>query len=130
MSEADRWPLGSRARTAIGRTDLSRPLKYAVADGLIHTETRVFDYGCGRGGDIKRLRAMGFDANGWDPVHLPHGEIRRSPVVNMGYVVNVIEDSNERSEALRKAWALTDEVLIVSARLIERRSLRNSREYA
>lgn len=131
MSEADRCPLGSRARTAIGRTDLSRPLKYAVADGLIHTETRVFDYGCGRGDDIKRLRAMGFDANGWDPVHCPDGEIRRSPVVNLGYVVNVIEDANERREALRKAWAVAETVLIVSARLtLERRALRNSREYA
>jgi hypothetical protein len=38
-------------------------------------------------------------------------------VVNLGYVINVIEDPIERTEALREAWRLTRSVLIVSARL-------------
>ena len=52
-----------RARTAISRTDLSRPLKCAIADRLIGTDTSVFDYGCGRGDDLRHLIAMGYKAS-------------------------------------------------------------------
>lgn len=40
-----------------------------------------------------------------------------SDVVNLGYVVNVIEDARERADTLRQAWALTNQLLIVSAQL-------------
>jgi DNA phosphorothioation-associated putative methyltransferase len=36
--------------------------------------------------------------------------------VNLGYVVNVIEDRHERAEALRRAWNLAGAVLVVAAR--------------
>ncbi len=131
MSQDDGRLRTYRARTAIVRTDLSRPLKCAIVDGLISTDTRVLDYGCGRGGDIRSLSAMGFEASGWDPVHRPDGERRRSPVVNLGYVVNVIEDPVERCETLRQAWALAEDVLIVSARLaLDGRALRSDCAFA
>lgn len=79
------------------------------------------DYGCGRGGDVNRLREAGFDCAGWDPVHAPDGQRRRSSVVNLGYVVNVIEDANERRDVLRRAWELAEDVLVVSARLTDER---------
>ena len=67
-----------------------------------------------------------YAASGWDPVHRPDGERNRSPVVNLGYVVNVIEDPGERCETLRKAWALAEGILIVSARLaLDGRALRH-----
>lgn len=109
--------LQNRARTAIGRADLSRPLKCAIADGLINSETPLFDYGCGHGDDLRRLAALGYESAGWDPVHRPDGEHRSASVVNIGYVVNVIENPAERQHALRGAWALAEQVLIVSARL-------------
>ena len=44
-------------------------------------------------------------------------------VVNLGYVVNVIEDPDERLATLQDAWHLAQEVLVVSARLeTDRRS--------
>ena len=120
-----------RARTAISRTDLSRPLKCAIVDGLITTDTRIFDYGCGRGDDIRRLKSRGYRASGWDPILRPTSERSRSEVVNLGYVVNVIENVAERSEVLRKAWALAEQVLIVSARLaLDSRALRARSSYA
>lgn len=79
------------------------------------------DYGCGRGGDVERLREAGFDCAGWDPAHAPDGQRRPSSVVNLGYVVNVIEDVMERRDVLRSAWALAQEVLVVSARLVDER---------
>ena len=125
MSRANLPPRTNRADTAIVRTELSRPLKCAIVDSLLTAETEVFDYGCGRGDDLRRLAAMGFSASGWDPVHRPEGERQPSPLVNLGYVVNVIEDPRERAETLRKAWALAERILIVSARLtLEGKALR------
>lgn len=106
-----------RHRTAISRTSLSRPLQLALADELILPASSVFDYGCGRGGDIARLTAQGIACQGWDPVHRPDEERRVADVVNLGYVINVIEDIHERAAVLRTAWSLARSVLIVSARL-------------
>ena len=131
MSQRDGLLQARRARTAIVRPDLSRPIKCAIADGLVSTKTHIFDYGCGRGGDLQCLAAMGYAASGWDPVHRPDCERRRSPVVNLGYVVNVIEDIAERCETLRTAWALAEDILIVSARTsMDSRALRDVREFA
>jgi DNA phosphorothioation-associated putative methyltransferase len=106
-----------RYKTAIGRSTLSRPVKLALVDGLIDTATPLFDYGCGRGDDLRILSVMGYSGNGWDPVHRPGAAIETAPVVNLGYVVNVIEDPAERQQTLRRAWQLAERVLIVSARL-------------
>ena len=74
---------------------------------------------------------MGYQANGWDPIHRSQGERLRSPIINLGYVVNVIEDVSERCEVLRQAWELAQEVLIVSARLtLDGRALRDSEVFA
>jgi DNA phosphorothioation-associated putative methyltransferase len=93
-------------------------VRIAVADGLIDpAATSVLDYGCGRGGDVERLRRAGVSCSGWDPHHYPEGQREPSDVVNLGYVVNVIEDAGERQDALRLAWGRTRQVLLVSARL-------------
>jgi DNA phosphorothioation-associated putative methyltransferase len=107
----------SRHKTAIGRSTLSRPVKLALADGLIDPETPLFDYGCGRGDDLRILSVMGYSGNGWDPVYRPDATLEPAPVVNLGYVVNVIENPAERQQTLQRAWHLTERVLIVSARL-------------
>ena len=89
---------------------------------MLTTEKSFFDYGCGRGADIRHLLRSGFKANGWDPVHRPANR-EVADVVNLGYVVNVIEDLDERLAALQDAWRLAREVLVVAARLdADRRS--------
>jgi DNA phosphorothioation-associated putative methyltransferase len=108
----------TRARTALRRTGLSRPMRIAVEDGLIVAgETSVLDYGCGRGGDVARLRRAGVACAGWDPHHRPDTPLVAGDVVNLGFVVNVIEDPAERIAALRRAWSLARHLLLVSARL-------------
>ena len=89
----------------------------ALADGLIHDGVSVFDYGCGRGDDLRYLKLRGILSKGWDPVHQREEEIASAQVVNLGYVVNVIEDPDERSHCLERAWSLAERALIVSARL-------------
>ena len=105
------------AKTAISRWSISRPVALALEDGLISKETSFFDYGCGRGGDIRRLHDMGIEVSGWDPAYFPEEERTPADVVNLGYVINVIEDLEERTVVLYAAWNLARRVLIVSARL-------------
>jgi DNA phosphorothioation-associated putative methyltransferase len=106
-----------RHRTAMKRVDVSRPVRLALEDGLMVPGMTVFDYGCGHGGDIRRLLSLGIWCEGWDPAFHPHMERSPAEVVNLGYVVNVIEDPKERIETLRLAWSLATRVLVVSARL-------------
>lgn len=108
----------ARHRTAMTRTMLSRPMQQAFSDGLLDHGTRVFDYGCGRGNDVRILTALGLTASGWDPAHAVDEPLVPSEVVNLGYVVNVIEDPSERADALRRAWRLATSLLVVSARLV------------
>src|SRR5262245_7554173 len=109
--------LETRGQTAIRRTNVSRPVALALDDGVIRSDRSFFDFGCGRGTDVAALRDMGVEASGWDPVHSAHAEKSAAHVVNLGYVVNVIEDPDERRETLREAWELSTTTLIVAARL-------------
>jgi DNA phosphorothioation-associated putative methyltransferase len=91
-------------------------MQRAVEDGLVTVGTSVFDYGCGRGGDLKRLEALGCDVGGWDPNHRADAARTPAAVVNFGFVANVIEDRTERSAALKEAWSLAESILVVAAR--------------
>jgi DNA phosphorothioation-associated putative methyltransferase len=118
-----------RHKTAMSRVDLSKPVQSAIADGLIKDGVSVFDYGCGRGGDVGRLNDRGIECAGWDPKFFPEVNPSEAEIVNIGYVINVIEDELERVDVLKKAWALTKDVLVVSARLIKEIDIINLTEY-
>lgn len=107
-----------RHRSALGRKELSRPIRLALEAGLISQGTTVLDYGCGRGDDLRGLEAHEMKTFGWDPVYRTEGERCEGDIVNLGCVANVIEDKTERSETLRDAWRLAKKLLIVSARLL------------
>lgn len=107
----------ARGRTALGRTALSRPMARAVEDGVITPDVTVFDYGCGRGDDLHRLGRLGVSCSGYDLNHRPDAPRTPAQVVNLGFVVNVIEDPAERDRTLRAAWGLARHVLVVAARL-------------
>ena len=107
-----------RHRAAITRIELSRPVRLAIESGIITTETTIFDYGCGIGGDVKRLKSAGYTCEGWDPYYFPDAEVRSADIVNLSYIINVIEDPVERDRALSHAWELTRGVLIVAAQIL------------
>jgi DNA phosphorothioation-associated putative methyltransferase len=106
-----------RHRTALQRVDLSRPMKRAISDGLITPSVTVFDYGCGRGKDLQMLETQGVACSGWDPTFRTAAERAPADVVNLGFVLNVIEDLAERAEALRRSWDLARSILVVSAQV-------------
>ena len=106
-----------RHRTALHRAQISRPVRLALESEIITPALSVFDYGCGRGEDLRRLRELGVLCSGWDPAFQADAPLESADVVNLGYVVNVIEDAGERAQALTKAWSLARKALLVSARL-------------
>jgi len=116
-----------QGKTAMARIDGSRPIKIAVEHAVLRPDRSFFDYGCGRGGDISWLESSGWRARGWDPVHRPRARRTKSETVGLTYVLNVIEDLQERRQSLTSAWELTTSVLIVSARLTDERDQAHSR---
>lgn len=106
-----------RHKTAIVRHELSAPMKTLAKNGFLSGEYSIFDYGCGRGDDLRELEAHGLDALGWDPNFKPDAEIVNSDIVNIGFVINVIEDQDERISAVLGAWETSEKLLVISAML-------------
>ncbi|MDP2126634.1 MAG: DNA phosphorothioation-associated putative methyltransferase [Pseudohongiella sp.] len=103
-----------RYKTAIDRNKLSQPMQILARHEYLSGDYSVLDYGCGKGDDLRELEAHGIDACGWDPVHHPEGILINSDIVNLGFVLNVIEDKNERDETLQNAWNLAEKILVAS----------------
>lgn len=106
-----------RHLTALTRSSLSAPVQLLFRHGLLSPGSTVFDYGCGRGGDVTGLAANGLAAHGWDPHFAPDQPIFEADVVNLGFVVNVIEDPAERVDAMHKAFKLARRVMSIGVML-------------
>jgi DNA phosphorothioation-associated putative methyltransferase len=104
----------ARHRTAIARHELSQPLQLVMANAVLTSGDTVFDYGCGQGDDVAALSTNGFEAFGWDPHHAADGPRRPADVVNLGFVLNVVEDRHERLETLKSAWSFARRALAVA----------------
>jgi DNA phosphorothioation-associated putative methyltransferase len=105
-----------RHKAALKRSDLSRPLKLAIQDNLIGASDSVFDYGCGHGSDVQILSDRGLKIRGWDPFYFSENPIVAASIVNLGFVLNVIENSAERRTTLGRSFELASKCLIVSVR--------------
>ena len=118
-----------RHKTALLRDGLSTPMKSLAKHGYLEGQFSVFDYGCGHGDDICELEAHGIDVQGWDPNWKPDGVKVKADLVNLGFVINVIEDFEERVAALFGAWSLTDKLIVVSAMLASEGRIKKFRSY-
>lgn len=104
-----------RGRTALSRSVPSAPVQAMHRWGWLDGANSLLDYGCGRGNDLNFLKEIGTPAWGWDPAHRSDGELRAADLVNLGYVINVIEDPDEREQVIASAFKLTRKALVVSA---------------
>ncbi|NKC13926.1 MAG: DNA phosphorothioation-associated putative methyltransferase [Gammaproteobacteria bacterium] len=109
-----------RHLTALVRRGFSAPIQSLDRFELLRPGSCVFDYGCGRGDDLRGLVDNGYQAAGWDPHYAPEQPLVEADIVNLGFVINVIDDFDERVEAVRKSYALARELLVVSAMLTSR----------
>ena len=103
-----------RHRTAIDRNQLSQPMQALARHNYLNGEYSVLDYGCGKGDDVRELEAHGIDITGWDPVHRPDEDYSNRDIVNLGFVLNVIEDRQERTDTLINAWKHADKALVIA----------------
>lgn len=117
----------ARYRTAMVRYGFSAPIQSLARHGFLDGQYRLFDYGCGRGDDVRGLRENGLEAAGWDPYYAPGEPIHAADLVNLGFVINVIEDFDERLEALQRAWSLAERLLVVSVMLTNQNDPRGAR---
>ena len=106
-----------RHKTAIRRKGFSLAVKCLLRDELVGPGRSFFDYGCGYGEDVELLGERGIAAGGWDPALRPHEPRTGAEIVNLGYVLNVIECPRERQEVLAEAWKLATRMLVVAARV-------------
>lgn len=118
-----------RHKTALQRYTLSTPMQALWRHGYLEGQHSVFDYGCGRGGDVAVLRQRGIAVSGWDPHFAPEDPRVEADVVNLGFVLNVIEDLHERREALLGAFNLARSLLVVSVLLGGRTAFERYRLY-
>ncbi len=114
----------SRHLTALSRSNLSAPMQCLARHGYLDGRLSVFDYGCGKGDDIRNLTANDIIVSGWDPHYAPDQPKQAADIVNIGFVINVIENYQERREALLGAYALTRQVLVVSAMLMNQNAFK------
>lgn len=111
-----RWKT-PRWKTAIARRALSMPLRLALQKGFLLPQHATFDFGCGRGDDVKYLRDRNISCVGFDPYwRNDTSKIRISDIVSCIYVLNTIEDSSERIQVLKFAWELARRSLILAVR--------------
>ena len=85
--------------------------------GIVTSERSLFDYGCGQGEDVAALKSQGYQTFGWDPHHAVSGLRQAADIVNLGFVLNVIEDPRERIETLRAAWRYAKGAICISVML-------------
>ena len=104
-----------RHLTALTRYGFSAPIQALARLGYLDGSKSLFDYGCGKGDDVQGLVDSEINAFGWDPYFRPDGDKRDADIVNLGFVINVIENPSERSETLKAAFSYARELLVVSA---------------
>lgn len=120
-------PKIARHLTALARYGFSAPIQSLARYGFLDGRFSVFDYGCGRGDDVRGLLENGLRADGWDPYYAPDHPTHSADIVNLGFVINVIEDLNERVDALRRAYSLADRILVVAVMLANQNALAGQR---
>ncbi|WP_293335199.1 DNA phosphorothioation-associated putative methyltransferase [Microcoleus sp. CAWBG58] len=111
-------PKIERHKAAMVRNSISKPVRLVLESDLFVDGMTFFDYGCGYGGDVKCIAREGYGAAGWDPYYQPDTPQISADIVNIGYVINVIESLAERREALLNAWELTKNLLVVAAQVL------------
>ena len=119
----------ARHKTAIDRNQLSAPMKLLARYGYLSGDRSILDYGCGKGDDLTELQAHGIDCIGWDPAHRPGTDLIISDIVNLGFVLNVIEDRTERDLTLQRAWEYADKLLMVSVMVAGESLIRQFQPY-
>ena len=115
-----------RGNTAISRQSMSRPMAKMLKASMFDNK-RVLDYGCGKGFDVEQLKSLGFDITGYEPfasdkyLQVPSGKF---DIITNNYVLNVIENPEERKELIEKMKKMS-KVVVITVRS-DKKSIKNT----
>ncbi len=118
----------ARHLTALVRYGFSAPIQTLARYGFLDGSYSIFDYGCGRGDDVRGLTENGLQVAGWDPHYAPDNPATPAHIVNLGFVINVIEDFDERVHAIHRAFSLAERFLVVSV-MLENQNVANGQRH-
>ena len=120
-----------RYRTALKRKKLSSCTGAFLDTTLSTIGSVIFDYGCGRGDDVSLLKKSGYEnVFGWDPHFFPDSKkLSEADFVTLSFVLNVIEDKDERSKTLLEAYSISSKALILSVMLDSQNTLQYAIPY-
>jgi len=118
-----------RHKTAINRHQLSQPMQALARHNYLSGAYSVLDYGCGKGDDIRELEAHKINVIGYDPVHRSDTKLSKKDIINLGFVLNVIEERTERAETLKKAFSYSKKLLIVSVMIAGQNHINQFKPY-
>lgn len=98
--------MNNTAKTAMTRTKESTPVAFLFKKKLM--KGSILDYGCGKGKDLEFLSQHFIDVAGWDPNHKPDMHVleRYYDTITCNFVLNVIEDPNQRQQILQHIESL------------------------
>lgn len=108
--------------TAMNRGEASPVARMIVRQSIVTpSDTRVLDYGCGRGEDVRFFEEHGMDASGWDPhdefgfTDPPEGPY---DLCTCTFVLNVLPTICRRMEVLKNMKNLTKKngIIIITTR--------------
>lgn len=119
----------ARHKTAIDRNSLSTPVQSLYRHNYLNGDYSFFDYGCGKGDDLNIVKELGVNASGWDPVYLSDAKFKKADIVNLGFVINIIESPDERTQTLKKAYSLSKKILVASVMLGSEAITRKFKKY-
>lgn len=105
-----------RAKTAMSTKTPSAPTKILFEKNII--KNKVLDWGCGKGRDSKFLVENGFDVLSYDKYHKPtpdpHSiDFSEINTILLNYVLNVIENQNERTDLLKEIYSYANNKCLV-----------------
>lgn len=90
--------------TAIDRTNLSSPVRFLLDKNLLRS--RILDFGCGLGNDVKLLHDRGVNIIGYDPHYAPTYPDGKFDTIVCCYVLNVLMPEEQADVLMNVAHLL------------------------
>lgn len=124
----------NREKTAISRKKHSKPYRYLLENNLIDKDMEILDYGCGKGYDFQQLLKSGYNISGYDKFNPDFNNeyvllFGSYDVITCNYVLNTIEDINERKSLIERLKQLAN-VIYISVRADKKAVKENWIKYA
>lgn len=92
--------------SAMKRNKMSQPMNWLIKNHMIFKQDSILDYGCGQADDIRFMKELGYDIDGFDINWKNYTPTKHQyDVVTCLYVLNIV-DPEDRQDLLKKIYKL------------------------